>query len=150
MEVEASGITFLIPDLLKQSRVGNVGHRMHLRKYPSDKRLCVYTYILEYLKRTKLCRQAEKKLFVSFRRPHKAVSTDTISRWLRSIMSEAGLDKHFRPHSIRSASVSKAAAANIPMNDILSHVGWSSEQTFCKFYLKPIATQSNFAEAVLS
>ena len=49
------------------------------------------------------------KLFLSYDRPHKPVSRDTISRWTKETLRRCGIDtKVFTAHSTRSASVFKA------------------------------------------
>ena len=91
------------------------------------------------------------QLFISYVKSHRGVTKDTIVRWIRTVMLEAGLDvETFRPHSTRSAATSKAKQACVPIQDILKHAGWSNERTFDRFYNKPVVTQDNkFAESVL-
>lgn len=36
--------------------------------------------------------QFASKLFLSYTRPHKPVASATIARWLKSVLSEAGVD----------------------------------------------------------
>ncbi|CEP14262.1 hypothetical protein [Parasitella parasitica] len=69
----------------------------------------------------------------------------TISAWTKSVMSKAGIDTTiFKPHSIRSASSTKAIETGIPMREVKDHAHWShSSQTFEKFYYKPTAKQHN-------
>ncbi|KAK2558650.1 hypothetical protein P5673_018844, partial [Acropora cervicornis] len=68
--------------------------------YPADQSLCVFTHLKEYLQRTKLLRGNETKLLLSHAKPHHRASRDTISRWIHSIMAEAGVDvTTFKPHS---------------------------------------------------
>ena len=44
-------------------------------------------------------------LFISFRRPHKLVTSTTLGHWLRTFMSAAGIDsKIFKAHSMRGVS----------------------------------------------
>lgn len=65
-------------------------------------------------------------------------------------MSKAGIDiNKFSSHSIRSAAVSTAKYASVPMNDILKVAGWSNVGTFGKFYDKKIV-KSQFHSAVLT
>ena len=63
-----------------------------LHAYPHDKSLCVYSYLTEYLKQTQPLRGKETRLFLSFTRPHKAISKETLSRWIRTVMSSPGID----------------------------------------------------------
>lgn len=151
MHIHASSITFVVTTLLKQSRPGNVGFNVKLLGYPPDRRLCVYTYLIEYLSRTKLCRGKEESLFVSYKKPHRKVTKDTIARWLRQIMSAAGINvSEYKPHSIRAAAVSRASTSTVPISIILSHAGWANEKTFSKFYNKPIVRdEQTFVSSLL-
>ena len=56
----------------------------------------------------------------------------------------------FAAHSTRAAAVSAAKQAAVPIKYILDKAYWSSEQSFGKFYDKPIVqTENCFVEAVL-
>ena len=78
---------------------------------------------------------------MSFTKPHKSVSPATLSRWVRDILSEAGVDTSvWGAHSGRAAS-----AAHLSKIKNLSHLqmcklgDWStSSGIFKKFYLKYI------------
>ena len=79
------------------------------------------------------------------------MSSDTLTRWVRQVMTQAGLDaSKFSPHSTSAASVSVAHRASLNLDDILKTAGWSSECCFAKYYSKPIVAASSFANAVLS
>ncbi len=54
----------------------------------------------------------------------------------------------FSPHSTRSAACS-AAATIVPIDTILRTAGWSSENTFRKFYNKEVSAVGEFGDAVL-
>ncbi|KAJ8041056.1 hypothetical protein HOLleu_11755 [Holothuria leucospilota] len=152
MELKVNKVIFFVEDLLKHNRPGNTGLKLEFCSYPPDRRLCIHTYLMEYLKRTKKCRGRETSLLVSYGKPFSKVSTSTIARWLRTVMHNAGVDVTvFKPHSIRSATVSRASAANVPVLDILSHAGWKNEQTFQRFYNKPVGKdcKQSVATAIL-
>ena len=92
--------------------------------------------------------EASPKL-ISFTKPYKQISRETISRWIRLVMELAGVDtKVFKPHSTRAAATSKAKAASVPIHEILRTAGWSSSRCFDQFYNKPVETPT-FASAVL-
>ena len=144
-----NGFEFLLTEHVKQSRPGYRAPSVVLQAYPADSSLCVSTYLKEYLRRTKPLRGSESKLFISFTKPYKQVSRETISRWIRLVMELAGVDtKVFKPHSTRAAATSKAKAASVPLHEILRTAGWSSSRCFDQFYNKPVET-STFASAVL-
>ena len=137
-------------DLLKTTRPGYQQRELTLKAYATDRRLCIVTVALEYLERRKvLCKEDVYQLFVSHQKPHDAVSKDTIARWVKETMRKAGLDiSIFTPHSVRAASTSKAIRARVPITTILTTAGWSQENTFRKYYNKPIQ-QEGFAERIL-
>ena len=125
--------TLFYRDLLKQARPGKSNPVAELKAYPCDRRLCVIFALKEYLKRTSTIRKDETSLFVSYVKPHRAVSKDTISRWLRTVMFNSGIDcTKFKVHSIWSASTSKAKLNFISVDKILSVAGWPNMKTFAK------------------
>ena len=50
----------------------------------------------------------------------------------------------------KTVAVSKASLAQVPVNEILAHVGWKGEETFQKFYRKPVIQKKQFEVAVLN
>lgn len=135
--------------MLKQTRPGFPNPTVTLIAF-RDSRLCVVTTLKEYISRTEPLRGSESQLFVSYTKPHKAVSRDTIGRWVKTVLSSAGIDtKRFKPPSTRAAAVSAASNASVSLDEIRSTAGWSSESTFAKFYNKPVVRESQFASSVL-
>ena len=87
---------------------------------------------------------------MSYSEQHKAVSRNTISRSVKTVLSSAGIDtKKFRPHSTRAAAVSAANNASVHLYEILTTAGWPSESIFAHFYNKPVVRESHFASNVL-
>lgn len=130
-------------DLLKTSRPGFQQQPINLKAYAPDRRICIVTILGEYLKRRqtlapKICTQ----LFISTQKPFNPVSTSTISRWVKELMRDAGIDTEmFTPHSIRSASTSAAKRTGTPLNTILAAAGWTRESTFRRYYNKPLCNK---------
>ena len=103
-----------------------------------------------YIDKTNQVRGNETKLFLSFIKPHKAVTSSTIARWLRTVLEQAGINTEiFRAHSIRGASASAAARGGVTLEDILKAANWSSESVFQKFYHKEL-DQAAYGRAVIS
>lgn len=149
MTVSESRVTFRIGDPLKTSRPGAHMSELIFDAYPSDKKLCVVTSIVNYLDRTKYIRGTITRFFLTTKPPIKLASRDTLRRWTKSIMEAAGINLNiFSPHSTRSASTSKAAL-KLPLSTILSTIGWAKESTFTKYYKKPIIKDGHFARAIL-
>ncbi|PFX27511.1 Craniofacial development protein 2 [Stylophora pistillata] len=147
-----SSYKFHIHKLVKQSRPGKLPPVLVLPAYPVDKRLCVMTYLEEYLKRTESIRSSEHtNLFLSFAKPHHPVCQSTISRWVKTVMLQSGIDtKTFMPHSTRAASTSAPFRKGIPLETIMAAAGWSAECTFATYYKKDTKDDTNFGKSVLS
>ena len=105
----------------------------------------------EYLSRTKELRKQVDNLFISYARPHHAVTKNTISRWIKSTLETAGIDiSIYKSHSTRAAA-SMAMKENLfSMEDILRTAGWSNVQTFAKFYDKPIDSARTTSDVLLN
>ena len=142
--------TFQMVDHVKRSRPGIKNPLVEHRAF-KDETLCVVTTLKEHLTRTQSLRDSESQLFISYNRPFKRVSRDTISCWVKLVLTDSGIDtSRFKPHSTRAASMSAASNASVSLDDILHTAGWSSESTFAKFYNKPIVKENTFADKVLS
>ncbi|KAI8512117.1 hypothetical protein Bbelb_087560 [Branchiostoma belcheri] len=118
-----------------------------------DRRLCAFTYLKEYLRRTSSLRKeggGEQRLFISFSRPHRPVGSATLARWVKSVLGTAGVDTAtFSAHSTRGASTSAATAAGVSLHSIMNAADWSRESTFLKYYRRD-NNQHTFDQAVLS
>ena len=124
---------------IKQSKPGNHMRPLKFEAYHTDKKLCVLVHLQEYLKRTSNLAPNESNLFISFIKPHKAVSKDTIARWCKTVLPLSGIDiNKYTTHSSRAAASSKAKAIGIPVSKIIGNAGWKNERTFAAFYDKVI------------
>lgn len=104
-------------DPLKQSKPGKHLNEIVFDKY-NDKNLCVVKVYTKYLDLTSKLRGNTTRLFISFLAPYECVRTDTISRWIKTVMNSAGIDTNtFKPHSVRSASVS-AVSSKLPLGTL--------------------------------
>ncbi|CAB4027193.1 Transposon Tf2-6 poly [Paramuricea clavata] len=141
--------TTQLTEHIKQNRPGNVFSTFHVSKYHQEE-LCVYRTLKCYLYRTATLRSSTStRLLISYVKPHGAVTTNTLSRWIKQLLTLSGIDTSiFKAHSTRAASVSKVAAF-LPVDVILKHVGWSSDCVFRKHYNKPIVDNNLFQNAVL-
>ena len=97
--------------------------------------------LIEYLSCTEGLRKSasseETRLFISFIKPHKAVSTATVARWIKSVLSAGSIDTSvFKPHSVRGASATHKYVQSVPVVDILRMADWSNVHTFRKYYLR--------------
>ena len=143
-------IIFELNTLLKTSRPGKYIKQLSFKYYPDDKLLCVMTCLKQYLQKTNQVRDGNGKLWLSFNKPHKPVTKDTIARWIKTVLGKAGIDtSSYTAHSTRAASTSAVSSANLPIDIIMKAAGWSSENTFQKFYNKPLVNSQNIGEQLL-
>jgi hypothetical protein len=91
----------------------------------------------------------QQRLFLALKKPHKPVTSATLSRWLKEIIALAGIEDIFKGHSVRGASTSAARRAGMGIGTILSMADWTNESTFTKFYYNPSLPVS-FGTTVLS
>jgi site-specific recombinase XerD len=151
MIMEEAKITFLIADKLKHSRPGVHQQPLVFMAYVADQKLCILTYLQEYLKRTSPVRGDNKQLLISFAKPYKPISTETISHWIKNFMTTAGVDTtQYKSHSTRAASTSHLASQQFDLKDILNAAGWSKEETFKRFYHFKDNNEFNFGNAIMN
>ena len=89
MVLSADKCVFYIYELLKTSRPGKHYGCLELRAYADDKQLClcVVNLLQEYVQRTLKFRGNNAQLLLSYHKPHNPVSTVTIGRWLKEVLT---------------------------------------------------------------
>ena len=127
-----------IRSLQKQSRPGFHQSHVILGQY-SDPMLCVVKCLRDYMTLTEPLRANDPSLtslFLTHGKPYKNASKDTISRWIKQTMYEAGVPQYFTAHSTRAASTSSMFLGGEDVNVIMKCAGWSNTDTFYRFYNK--------------
>lgn len=143
--------TFVIDKAVKQSKPGRAQPVIKFKSYPMNITLCVVDNLREYLQRTKELRGNEKQLLISYMKPYKAVSRETIRRWILTVLTRSGIDTtRYKAHSTRAAATSAAKRNAASIDTIMKAAGWKTSNTFAKFYNKPVETNEDFAELVLN
>jgi hypothetical protein len=136
---------------VKQSKPGRYLEPIELLEFVEDRKLCVVSHLRHYLSRTQQLREKYSQLLLSYVKPYKPVSKETISRWVKLVLQAAGIDvTKYRAHSSRAASTSHAAKQGLKLQEILKAAGWTNSTTFERFYHKPTELTQNFGETVLS
>lgn len=102
MQSTAVGITFRIPKLTKTRRSG--APKSIPVAWFEDLKLCPVHTINCYICQTKDLKrpgsEGSNPLLISFRKPHNPVSTTTVARWMKEVLSLAGIDTEtFSAHS---------------------------------------------------
>ena len=138
----------IVYSVLKQTKAGMHIPPLELDSFQNEK-LCIVSHLKAYIEKTESLRQG-KELFVSYVKPHKHISRDTLSRWIKSILDMAGIDSNiFSAHSTLAASTSAAYNREASIDSILNAAGWSKDSTFKKFYWKLVQKQKSLSQAVL-
>ena len=150
MRTLANGVALIPTVLAKQSRQGKPIEEFFFPSLPDNASLCPVASLRAYLEKTEGLRGEETKLFVSFIRPHKAVTSSSIARWLKTILEEAEIDTSiFGAHSSHGASASATAKAGVTTGDILKAANWNSESVFQRFYHKSV-DKAAYGRAVIN
>lgn len=150
MRKTTEGYEIRIPDKIKTSRPGLNQPVLILPTVDKKPELCVVRTLECHLELTKDLRGKTDSLLITTKKPYRAASKDTLSRWLRVFMAKCGISKEFAPHSIRHASTSAALKNGVDLKIIKNLAGWSeTSDVFNKFYNRPIVKKKIFANAVL-
>lgn len=126
-----------LTEKVKQSRPGFHQNKLKFSRFTEDLKLCVVEVLKEYIRRTDSLRKDTDKLLLCYQKPFGPASKDTVSRWMKNVLSKAGI-QNFAPHSFRGASASAMLKCGVPLDDILKTAGWTRASTFYRFYNKPV------------
>lgn len=141
-------MTLYVDKVLKTTRPGHHQVPIHIPKFTTKLPLCVYSTMLKYLNRTDLIRQGVTQLFIGTVLPHGPVCRSTISRWIKTVLSQAGIDVSvFGAHSTRAAATSAASSRGVPIPQIMKAAGWSRDSTFFRFYNRHVDVTSDSPNA---
>ena len=151
MLISEEKITFVILEKLKHTRINSHQKPIEFLSYPNDSNLCIVTHLNKYLDMTRGLRgDSSKQLLISFIKPHKPISCDTISHWVKNFMALAGIDiSIYTSHSTRGTSASHLASKNVNIRDIMAATGWSTEETFQRFYHFEQPDDFNYGDSIL-
>ena len=113
-----------------------MGKKIFVPCFKKNTKLDPKRVLQSYIKRTEEFRNGENKLFLSFNKPHKAVSSQTISSWIVSVIRQA-----YDRTDLKVKGPSWALFKGASLNSILEAADWSSDATFKKFYYRQIDSQ---------
>ena len=109
-------ITFISTEVLKYSRKGKLLDKFEYRSC-TDKKLCIIC-LREYLtRRDKHVSLNTNQLIITFKKPFKGASIDTMRRWVKDIFILKVI--YFSPHSYEAASASQAKSMEVNIDEIL-------------------------------
>ena len=114
-------IVFLPNKTLKHSNIHRPLKPLIYKSYHSNEKLCIANAIQCYLgMRENLVDANTKEFIITYGKPHKPASSDTISRWIKGGLGMAGINTNvYKPHSCWYASTRKARDNGVSITDIL-------------------------------
>ncbi|XP_036150166.1 uncharacterized protein LOC105830632 [Monomorium pharaonis] len=141
-----------IPNRIKTSRPGSYQPLLVLPVYKENPKLCIASTIDAYIQKTAQLRGNIDDLFVTIKKPTRAASTATISRWIKAALYRCGINEEFTAHSTRHAVTSAALRKGMDLETIRKTAGWSkNSQVFAKYYNKTIPpTKKSFVKAIFA
>ena len=137
MTQDSNGITFYLNKLTKTDKSGKF-RSVLIPVFTDNEKLCVVKTLNMYISRTKTKRKS-KQLFVSFRKPHKAVSSSTLAKWMLIILELSGIDCTI----FRAAASSKLHSKGFSVKELVNCGLWKDGNTFKKIYLRNIKMNSD-------
>lgn len=122
---QSDELQILIPDLIKTSNPNNFQPILRLPFFKHTVHLCVASALRSYIKKTEKIR-ISPYLFISYKKPHGKVSSQSLSRWIKNVLYNSGVDtKIFKGHSTRHASTSAAKQAGVCLDEIKRTACWT-------------------------
>lgn len=147
VNVQSKGVTFVRQGFSKQDRPNHKKSTIFVPSLPNNKLLDPKRSLSFYLRQTEPFRRSgdkdETKLFLSYVKPHKPVSAQTISKWIVNTIKFA-YKRHnktvsnVKGHSTRAVGPSWAIYRGAPVNSVLESADWAKESTFTRHYLKTV------------
>lgn len=134
IKVNETNIEIIIDDVVKTSAPGWSMPRLIIPFFPHKDQICPAKTLSSYLKATEMYRNTPQtdKLILTIKKPVHNASAPTISRWIKQVLAESGVDTTiFSAHSTRHASTSAANRKGISIDLIKKAAGWSGNSYIC-------------------
>ena len=97
----------------------------------NNKSKALFYYIRKLLNKTKA-----QRLIPNLVSPGKSVADSTIAGYISEILKQAGVDKSYKPHSLRGAATNYAALHGIQTEAIKACGRWASNTAMERYYLR--------------
>lgn len=118
---------------IKQTKPGMHQKPLHFNLFKEKPNLCPFLLIKEYIKKSHHLRTENcDNLFITTVSPFHNAATSTISKWIRYVLQNCGLEQ-FGSHSLRGAATSALARCATPIDDIMEAAGWRKRRKRVNF-----------------
>jgi integrase len=134
-------IVINITNLIKTSSIGKAQPILNLPFFRSRPGICPASALQKYVLVTSPLRSnTEEHLILSYKKPHRSASSQSLGRWIKQTLTDSGIDTSiFTAHSTRHASTSAASRAGLSVDAIRKSAGWTERSAvFANFYNRPI------------
>lgn len=155
IKINDSDIEIIIDELVKTSAPGRVQPHLAIPYYPNKREICPAKTVIAYLEITRSFRGGSnsERLILTTKKPYHSATASTISRWIKQVLKESGVDTSvYSAHSARHAATSAAGRRGVSIEVIKKTAGWSGNSlVFGRFYNRPVHSNNsfNFANAIL-
>lgn len=153
ISITADAMTIKIDDLIKTSKPGSCQPLIKLPFIKENPKICPALAVKKYIEKTQFLRTSnnDNYLFLSYKKPHQKVTSQTLGHWVKNILQLSGIDiSVFGAHSTRHASTSAAHLAGINLEVVRKAAGWSDKSNvFLKYYNRDVVqTTDDFVMAI--
>lgn len=146
-------IEIRIPQKIKTTGPNRLQPNLVLPYLKQNPALCVASTLSYYIENTQKTRDQTNVLLLTHKQPFRPATSQTISRWIKTVLNECGIDTNiFKSHSVRHAATSAAFRGGVNLDTIYKTAGWTERSSvFANFYNRPLSSDlCQFANSVLS
>lgn len=135
-----TGLEIKIPDSIKTLRHNALQPVLFQPFLVYNPYICVAHNLLIYLQRSSTFRGSVSRLLLTLKKPFSPASTQTLSKWIKWVLAESGIDTiEFSAHSTQHASTSTAFRNGVYLDVIYKTAGWlDSSKVFATHYNRPL------------
>lgn len=146
-----TGFLIFINDRIKTSGKNKSQPVLQIPFFLKDPRVCTAGTLDAYLQKTGTLRQSYNRLILTFKKPYKPASAQSISRWVKKTLKQSGINTDiFSAHSVRNSATSAARRKGVSLDLIKITAGWSQKSaTFARFYNRTVVNDNEFAFSIL-
>ena len=129
IEIKEKQIQIKFPDPIKTSGPNREQPILILPFFNKNKRICAASTLKLYLEKTEGIRNNIQNLFISYEPPIKAISSQTLSRWVKETLKNSGIDTDiYTAHSTRHVSTSATKRRGKSIDCLRKTVGWTKSK----------------------
>lgn len=152
ISIGTDDVTIRIDELTKTSKPGYCQPLISLPFIKEKPNICPALVLKYYIEKTGNLRKSTSYLFISFKKPHKAVSSQTLAHWVKKGLELSGIDiSTFGAHSTRHASTSAAYRKGVNLESIRNAAGWTNKSNvFLKYYNKELQCNNDFVNVIFN